>query len=145
MFQSILPSIWTASKSEEKLSVLWRVPQNVRVEILQQLGFTVRELPFKYLGIPLATKKLSLIQWHPLVENIVAKISSWTSKKLSYDGRVQLVQTMIFGIQSYWSQLFTLPSKVWKMIDSFCRSYIWSGGKCNHKKGFGSLGQNVYT
>lgn len=63
------------------------------------------------LGIPLATKKLSLIQWQPLIEKIVAKISSWTAKKLSYAGRVQLVQTVLFGIQFYWSQLFTLPSK----------------------------------
>nr|XP_016505563.1 PREDICTED: uncharacterized protein LOC107823437 [Nicotiana tabacum] len=119
--------IQTASKSEEKLSVFWWSPQTVRRNILQQLGFTLGELPFKYLGIPLANKKLSLIQWHPLVEKIIAKISSWIAKKLSYTGRVQLVQTVLFGIQSYWSQLFTLPSKVLKMIDSYSRSYIWSG------------------
>ncbi|XP_070014563.1 uncharacterized protein LOC142175548 [Nicotiana tabacum] len=97
------------------------------MEIIQKLSYTIGELPFKYLGIPLATKKLSLIQWHPLIEKIVARIFSWTAKKLSYTGRVQLVQTVLFGIQSYWSQLFNLLMKVMKMIAAYCRSYIWPG------------------
>ncbi|XP_019241615.1 PREDICTED: uncharacterized protein LOC109221601 [Nicotiana attenuata] len=110
------------------------VPQNVRMEIIQKLGFTIGELPFKYLGIPLATKKLSLMQWYPLVKKIVAKISLWTAKKLSYVGRVQLVHTVLFGIQSYWSQLLNFPTKVLKMIESYCRSYIWSGVNVITKK-----------
>ncbi|XP_060190863.1 uncharacterized protein LOC132620187 [Lycium barbarum] len=44
---------------------------------LQQLGFSEGELPFKYLGIPLTTGKLSLVQWIPLIEKIVARITSW--------------------------------------------------------------------
>nr|XP_009797675.1 PREDICTED: uncharacterized protein LOC104244069 [Nicotiana sylvestris] len=92
------------------------VQKSTRVEIIQKLGYTIGELPFKYLGIPLATKNLSLIQWYPLIEKIVARIFSWTAKKLSYAGRVQLFQTVLFGIQSYWSQLFNLLVKVMKMI-----------------------------
>ncbi|XP_019248680.1 PREDICTED: uncharacterized protein LOC109227945 [Nicotiana attenuata] len=84
------------------------VQQSTRLEIIQKLGYTIGELPFKYL-------------------NIVAMISSWTAMKLSYAGRVQLVQTVLFGIQSYWSQLFNLLAKVMKMIEAYCRSYIWSG------------------
>ncbi|XP_019229886.1 PREDICTED: uncharacterized protein LOC109210864 [Nicotiana attenuata] len=110
------------------------VQQSTRVEIIQKLGYTIGELPFKYLGIPLATKKLSLIQWYPLIEKIVARISSWTAKKLSYAGIVQLVQTVLFGIRSYWSQLFNLPVKVMKMIEAYCRSYIWSGINAITKK-----------
>nr|XP_009757025.1 PREDICTED: uncharacterized protein LOC104209942 [Nicotiana sylvestris] len=59
----------------------------------------------------------------------VARISAWTAKKLSYGGRVQLVQTVLFGVQAYWAQLFVLPAKVLKTIDAYCRSYVWSG--CN--------------
>ncbi|XP_019224291.1 PREDICTED: uncharacterized protein LOC109205978 [Nicotiana attenuata] len=88
------------------------------------------------LGIPLSTKKIALIQWQPLVDKITAKISSWTAKKLSYAGRVQLVQSMIFGIQAYWAQLFILPVKVMKMIEAICRSYIWSGSNTITKKAY---------
>ncbi|XP_075083478.1 uncharacterized protein LOC142167219 [Nicotiana tabacum] len=63
------------------------VKQNDRKQILQQMGYSQRESPFKYLGIPLSMKKLSLIQWQPLIAKIIAKISSWTAKKLAYVGR----------------------------------------------------------
>ncbi|XP_016505979.2 uncharacterized protein LOC107823783 [Nicotiana tabacum] len=44
-------------------------------------------------------------------------ISSWTAKKLSYAGRIQLVQTVIFNIQAYWAQIFIIPAKVIKAIE----------------------------
>lgn len=51
-----------------------------REKILQQLGYTWGELPFKYLGIPLSTKKILLLQWQPRINKIVSRISSWTAK-----------------------------------------------------------------
>nr|XP_009631716.1 uncharacterized protein LOC104121426 [Nicotiana tomentosiformis] len=96
------------------------VKQAVKDRILAHLGFTSRPLPFKYLDIPLSTKKITLIEWQPLIEKITTKISSSTTKKLSYAGRVQLVQFVIFCIQAYWAQLFILPAIVLKMIEEFC-------------------------
>ncbi|XP_019252766.1 PREDICTED: uncharacterized protein LOC109231563 [Nicotiana attenuata] len=110
------------------------VAQDIRQEILQNTGYSLGELPFKYLDIPLDTKKLTTLQWQPLIDKIVARISSWTARKLSYAGRVHLVQTFIFGIQSYWSQIFILPAKVMKLIESYCRSYIWSGSNTITKR-----------
>nr|XP_009606675.1 uncharacterized protein LOC104100985 [Nicotiana tomentosiformis] len=60
------------------------VPEAEQEFILQQVGFTNGALPFKYLGVPLSTKKLTFIQWQSLIEKIVARITSWTTKKLSY-------------------------------------------------------------
>nr|XP_009770603.1 PREDICTED: uncharacterized protein LOC104221275 [Nicotiana sylvestris] len=74
------------------------------------------------------------MQWQPLIDRIVARISSWTTRKLSYAGRVQLVQTVIFGIQSYWSQIFIIPAKVMSLIESYCRSYIWAGANTITKR-----------
>nr|XP_016453422.1 PREDICTED: uncharacterized protein LOC107777786 [Nicotiana tabacum] len=77
------------------------VKQVVKDQILAHLGFTSGSLPFKYLDIPLSTKKIALIEWQPLIEKITSKISSSTTKKLSNAGRVQLVQFVIFCIQAY--------------------------------------------
>ncbi|XP_060170874.1 uncharacterized protein LOC132601831 [Lycium barbarum] len=112
----------------EKSSVYFGgVNQTVQDNILQHLGYTHGELPFRYLGIPLSSKKLSLLQWKPLIEKMVGRISTWTVRKLSYAGRVQLVQSVLFGIQAYWAQIFVLPTKVMKTIEAHCRSYVWSG------------------
>nr|XP_009762280.1 PREDICTED: uncharacterized protein LOC104214325 [Nicotiana sylvestris] len=103
------------------------VTQVVKDEMQQIFGYSRGELPVKYLGVPLSTKKMSFAQWQPLIEKTVARISSWTAKKLSYAGKIQLVQSVMFGIQAYWSQLFLIPSKFIKIIEAYCRSYVWSG------------------
>ncbi|XP_019234713.1 PREDICTED: uncharacterized protein LOC109215147 [Nicotiana attenuata] len=114
--------------NKEKNSIYFGgVAQGVQDQILKFLGFLKGELPFKYLVIPLATKKISLMQWQPLINKMVSRITSWTAKKLSYAGRSQLIQTVLFGIQAYWSQLFVIPSKVLSTIEAYCRSYLWSG------------------
>ena len=77
-----------------------RVKREVRPQIVQQLGYTIEELSFKYLGVPLSSKKLTTIQWYPLIDKIMARINSWTAKKLSYAGRAQLVKTVLFGVQA---------------------------------------------
>jgi len=105
-----------------------------KLNILQQSGFGCGDFPFKYLCVPLSTKKLTIMQWSPLVNKIIARISSWTAKKLSYAGRMQLVQFVLFGIQEYWSQLFTIPAKVLKLIESYCRSFTWSGSNTITKR-----------
>nr|XP_016444997.1 PREDICTED: uncharacterized protein LOC107770233 [Nicotiana tabacum] len=110
------------------------VSNELKHEIQQALGYIQGVLPFKYLGIPLDTKKLSILQWQPLIDKIVSRISSWTTKKLSYVGRIQIVQTVIFGIQVYWAQIFIIPPKVIKAIEVHCRSYIWSGVNTITKK-----------
>ncbi|XP_075093695.1 uncharacterized protein LOC142173015 [Nicotiana tabacum] len=91
------------------------VEKTEQMRILQIISYSLGELPFKYLGIPLDTKYLTILRWQPLVERIVARVSSWTARKLSYARRVELVQTVLFGIQSYWAQLFIIPAKVMKL------------------------------
>nr|XP_009761406.1 PREDICTED: uncharacterized protein LOC104213572 [Nicotiana sylvestris]XP_016476021.1 PREDICTED: uncharacterized protein LOC107797634 [Nicotiana tabacum] len=103
------------------------VTKEVQNKILQLLEFTKGDLPFRYLGIPLATKKISLIQWQPLINKMVSRITAWTAKKLSYAGRAQLIQTILFGIQAYWSQIFAISSKVLNAIEAYCRNYLWFG------------------
>lgn len=39
-----------------------------RTKILQVLDYSQGDLPFKYLGVPLSSKKLTLIQWQPLMD-----------------------------------------------------------------------------
>ncbi|WMV40885.1 hypothetical protein MTR67_034270 [Solanum verrucosum] len=49
-------------------------------------------------------------------------------------GIMQLVQSVLFGIQAYWSQLFTISAKVLKLIESYYRSFTWSGSNTITKR-----------
>lgn len=70
--------------------------------ILRLSGFVKGSLPFKYLGIPLDCKRLTVEKCMPLIDRIVCKIKHWTARLLSYAGRLQLIKSVISGITAYW-------------------------------------------
>ena len=110
------------------------VTDNIKTEMLSSLGFKEGLLPFKYLGVPLASRKLSTTQCQPLIDKMVSKIKHWSSRLLSYSGRVQLIKSVLFAVQNYWSQVFPLTQKVIKIVESICRQFLWIGTVENHKK-----------
>lgn len=65
------------------------------------LGVVEGSIPFRYLGVPLSSKKFTISQCKPLVEKVTAKINGWTVTHLSYAGRLQLVKKILFVIQTY--------------------------------------------
>ncbi|CAK8576189.1 unnamed protein product [Lathyrus sativus] len=90
-------------------------------------GFQEGTFPFRYLGIPLVGRKLNITHFMPLVDRIVARIHHWSSKLLSYAGRIQLVKSITTAMVQYWLHCLPMPKTVIKKIDSICRSFIWTG------------------
>ncbi|XP_060182277.1 uncharacterized protein LOC132611938 [Lycium barbarum] len=107
---------------------------NLKQTILEELGYSEGTIPFKYLGVPVAAKKLSILQCWSLVERIIAKINYWFSKIFSYASRLQLIKSVLFGGQSYWAQIFLIPKKFLKMVEAICRSFLWIGDSAISKK-----------
>lgn len=83
--------------------------------------------PFRYLGVPLSYKKLAIMRWKSLINKILDKIQGWAALLLSYAGRVQLINSVLFGIQVYWSQIFLIPKKIIQVIQAACRNFLWTG------------------
>ena len=123
----ILSSFRTAGKSHKKLYIMWWSSDGGKATNYATTWLYNGGTTFQILRVPLSTKKMSIIQWYPLIDKIMARINSWTAKKLSYAGRTQLIKTVLFGVQSYWAQLFIIPAKIIKVIEGLCRSYLWSG------------------
>lgn len=82
-------------------------------QITGLLGITAGELPVKYLGIPLLSKRLTFQDCMPLLEAITQKIQCWQNTSLSYAGRAELIRSVLMGRILYWiSSSFLLPQKV---------------------------------
>lgn len=96
-------------------------------EILNISGMNEGSLPFKYPVLPLSAQKLSVAQCQPLVQKILQRINCWASKLLSYACSIQLIKSVLFGIQTYWSQIFVIPQKVVKKVQFACRTFLWTG------------------
>ncbi|XP_074278151.1 uncharacterized protein LOC141601749 [Silene latifolia] len=100
------------------------VSQSILQEILDAIGFSLGQFPFRYLGLPLATSKLKNSIFDSLVTKIQKSIHHWSSQCLSYAGRAQLLNSVIFGLDNIcgfnikdllsWNQAL-LMKWVWKL------------------------------
>ncbi|XP_019246267.1 PREDICTED: uncharacterized protein LOC109225916 [Nicotiana attenuata] len=72
-------------------------------KIMDMLGYSKGELPFRYLGM-----------------------QCWTIKFLSYAGRAVLIKSVLIAIQTFWAQIFVLPKKIVQFIDTICRRFLWT-------------------
>ncbi|KAL9242080.1 hypothetical protein vseg_016116 [Gypsophila vaccaria] len=69
--------------------------------ILTLTGFALGALPFKYLGLPLHASRLTAPLFQELVATIKSRLQHWSNHWLSYSGRVQLLNSVIMGIQTF--------------------------------------------
>lgn len=103
------------------------ISKNLETEISQTLGYVEGSLPFKNQGVPLYTKKLTIAQFMSLVEKFSTKIRCWVSRLLSYSSRLQLVKTVLFGMQISWAWIIILPKTVAKLLKATYRTFLWTG------------------
>ena len=48
-------------------------------------------------------------------------------RALSYDRHLQLIKSVLFSIQVYWSSMFILPKAVIRKVEAILRSFLWKG------------------
>ena len=101
----------------------------------EELQFPLGNLPVKYLGVPLSSKRNITADCDVLVDKMTKKIRIWHAKYLMYAARLQLVNAVLMSISSFWCQMFILPKRVLKEINSICRAYIWHGDAKNTSLG----------
>lgn len=87
---------------EKSTLYLVGVTDQNRDKTMSRFPFAVGELPVKYLGLPLPTKRMTSGDYNPLIEKIRQKLSSWTARHLSYAGRLQLLNSVIQSIMTLW-------------------------------------------
>lgn len=78
--------------SMEKTTIfLAGVKDPEKQKLLETFAFGHRELPVRYLGLPLMTKQMTVRDYAPLIEKIRVCIGSWTARLLSFAGRLRLI------------------------------------------------------
>lgn len=109
------------------------IDDETKKNFLSLTGFSAGTLPFRYLGLPLSSKKWSKVDCHVLVERITSRVTTGYFKSLSYAGRLQVIIAVIFFIYNYWGALFILPQSIIKKVDKICQDFLW-GCKTNKRK-----------
>ena len=100
---------------------------DVKERIVQQTGFLEGTLPVTYLGVPLVSARLRMRDCSKLVDIIAHRLTHWTSRLLSYAGRLQLINSTLFSVQTYWSSMFILPIGLYRKIEKMTANFLWTG------------------
>ncbi|VFQ90806.1 unnamed protein product [Cuscuta campestris] len=93
--------------------------------ILDLASFPRGQLPVRYLGLPLASQRISESDFAPLFKTVDGFLSKWSTLKLSYAGRLELIRAVVQGVQSFWLQAFPVQKYVLDRITSMCRAFLW--------------------
>lgn len=110
------------------------VSDEVKEHINLITGFSEGTFPFRYLGVPLTSRKIAVADCQPLIDKMVARIRHWSAKLLSYAGRIQLIRSVLFAVANYWLQCFPLPKGVLHTVEAICRSFLWSNSESINRK-----------
>ena len=101
-----------------------RLTEQENDAIKASTGMTHGELPFRYLGVLFNSRKLSLPNCQPLIQQVKVRLSSWSVKTLSFSGQLLLIKTVIAGITTFWCSAFILLKACIDKINSMCNLFL---------------------
>jgi mannosylglycoprotein endo-beta-mannosidase len=125
--------------NEKKSSIYFsRMGDTDKKMLAEVLKMDMGVFPVQYLGLPLSNKRWTRLDCEKLLGKMKAKLKTWSSRNLSYAGRVQVVNTVLLSIGSYWISVFQIPEGVHSAIVELCKNYIW--GREKGERGFTAVG-----
>ncbi|XP_062119079.1 uncharacterized protein LOC133832801 [Humulus lupulus] len=96
-----------------------------RKTIAHEIQLTEGPFTLKYLGVPMRATKWKHEDCGIIIQKIKLRLHTWVSRHLSYAGRIQLIHSVLSGLQNYWMSIFVLPQSVVKEVEKLCRGFLW--------------------
>lgn len=101
--------------------------QILTISFASRFSITLGSLHVMYLGLPLLPHKIRAEDYQPLLDNVNSKISHWSVRHLSYAGRLQLIQSVIYSLINFWAVVFPLPKTCLEELERLCSAFMWKG------------------
>jgi hypothetical protein len=95
-------------------------------------GCTVGSSPLTYLGLPLGLTKPQVKDYAPLICRVERRLSA-SAQFLSYAGRLQLVNSVLSSLPTYYMCSLKLPVAVVEAIDKYRKDCLWRGSDFRRK------------
>lgn len=110
------------------------VESSIKAAFLEASHLREGELPFRYLGIPMHHKSLQVAKYRPLVQKLQQRINNWATRKLSYVGRVMIINSVLHSITRFWATIFHFPVGLVFELERICRDFLWTRGESSKGK-----------
>lgn len=100
------------------------VTDDIKQQLFHIIGYHEGALSFRYLGVPLALKKLRIADYNTLLDTLLKKIKAWSKGTLSNARKSQLVTSVLQGVKCYWMSILPLPNDLIERIYSMCCGFM---------------------
>ncbi|XP_074283246.1 uncharacterized protein LOC141607796 [Silene latifolia] len=99
------------------------IRENIKQEILNATGYREGDFSFRYLGVPLNEGRLNKPMFTDLLTKVQGALNYWTTYKLSYAGKISLINSVIFGLEQFWgiSGLCKRKAHIQSVGGAYCR------------------------
>ena len=93
-------------------------------EAAMVLNCRVGIIPFLYLGMPIGGNSRRLSFWEPLLNRLKSRLSGWSSKHLSFGGRLILLKSVLSSLPVYALSFFKAPTGIISSIESLFNCFF---------------------
>lgn len=103
------------------LELMSKLEEGFYLSLIFQSG-----MPFKYLGIPLASEKLQIMDYSSLMDSLIKKIKSWPKNTLSYLGKANFITSVLQGVECFCMSILLSPCGIIDHIYRICKMFMWT-------------------
>ena len=101
-----------------------------KLSIARMLGVSLGALPVKYLGLPLTAIYSKAKHFAPLIDATRKRVDGWMLNVLSFPGRIELINSMLQNLLSYWVSSYKLPRSIVRELESIYTKFLWNSRMC---------------
>lgn len=98
-------------------------------EFKRHLQCQVANFPCKYLGLPLAIRRLTKEDLQPILDQISDMLPGWKAPLMARAGRLVLVRAVLTAVPIYTLMALEIPKWAIKAIEKIIRAFLWRGRK----------------
>ncbi|GKV16404.1 hypothetical protein SLEP1_g27051 [Rubroshorea leprosula] len=88
-----------------------------------------KDLPFKYLGIPIGGNHRRIAMWQNLMELVKKKLAPWKGRYSSFGGRITIVNFVLSSLPVFLMSVYLLPKGILHFIDKIRKSFFVGWGR----------------
>lgn len=98
-------------------------------EIHADLPAKRSHFPVKYLGLPLTTWRLRQVDFQPLADKAVSKLTHWNGRNINPAGHMTLVKSVLTSQAVYFRTALKAPKAALGEIDGKRKQFLWAGSE----------------
>ncbi|XP_060190777.1 uncharacterized protein LOC132620077 [Lycium barbarum] len=135
--RSIVENILLAQEIVHDIRIR-KKPANIVIKLDMEKAYDripKKDFPFTYLGVPIYYGRRRNIHYKEIIEKIQNRLSSWTGKLLSIEGRTKLIKHVLQSMPIHLLSACDPPSAILAQIHRLFGKFFWSnsvGNSSNH-------------